>query len=161
MAIASPNFFRLRHALSPSLVWVVMIGSVDVFLLFVMLRGHQFNWNIVSTIAFLSAMSIFIISLNLRYTITWDGAAIVQTAFGLSEVSIKPDEITKVRLETSDVRTLFKANRPYNRIAIYAGNKFIDVSMKHFKLEDIRKLMAVIRETRPDLPIDKLPKAVI
>ena len=156
-----PLDFRLRHTLSPSIVWIVMFGGVDVLLLYAMLGEHEFNWNIAGAIALLSALAIFIISLNLRYTITWNGTAIVQTAFGLPKVSIKPADITKVRFETSDARTLFKANRPYNRIAIYAGNQFIDISMKHFKVEDIRKLIASIREIRSDLPIDKLPKAVI
>lgn len=161
MVVTTSNIFRLRHALSPSIVWIVMFGGVDVLALYAMIGEHKFNWNIVSAIALLSALAAFIISLNLRYAITWNGTAIVQTAFGLPKVFIKPTDITKIRFETSDTRTLFKANRPYNRVAIYSGNKFIDVSMKHFKIEDIRKLIAVIRETRPDLPMDKLPKTVI
>jgi hypothetical protein len=49
--------------------------------------------------------------------------------------------------------------RPSRRIAIYAnaaeGHKWIDVSLKHFADDDIRRLMRAIREYRPDLSIPK------
>jgi hypothetical protein len=161
MVVTMSDIFRLRHTLSPSIMWIVMLGGVDMLLLYAMISEHAFNWNIIGTIALISSMAIFIVSLNLRYTITWIGNAIVQTAFGLPKTTIKLTDITKIRFEISDTRTLFKANRPYNRVAIYGKNKFVDVSMKHFKIEDIRKLVAAIRRTRPDLPMDKLPKTII
>jgi hypothetical protein len=51
------------------------------------------------------------------------------------------------------------ARRPFRRIAVYAqhgsSTKFIDVSLKHFAADDIRKLMRVIHEQRPDLVLPK------
>jgi hypothetical protein len=45
------------------------------------------------------------------------------------------------------------------RIAIYGdgsnGHKWIDVSLKHFAAEDIRRLMRAIHEQRPDLSMPK------
>jgi len=43
---------------------------------------------------------------------------------------------------------------------IYTGNpqgesKFIDVSLKHFAADDIRKLMRAIHQERPDLVLPK------
>jgi len=49
--------------------------------------------------------------------------------------------------------------RPFRRITIYAEGaeitKFIDVSLKHFVAEDIRKLMRKIHDNRPDLSLPK------
>lgn len=126
-----------------------------------MIHERKIDWNILGTMFFLSGLTTLIIMLNLRYTVTWNGRAIVQTAFGKRSVSISPDAITRIRFETSDTRTLFKANRPYRRVAIYAGDEFIDVSMKHFKLDDIRKLIGILRRTRPDLSVVKLPKSIL
>jgi hypothetical protein len=49
--------------------------------------------------------------------------------------------------------------RPFRRLAIYSEHgssiKFIDVSLKHFAADDVRKLMRVIHEQRPDLVLPK------
>ena len=48
-------------------------------------------------------------------------------------------------------------SRPMRRIVIYAkhadGGKFIDVSLKHFVAADVRRLMKLIHERRPDLAV--------
>lgn len=137
------------------------MGCVDALLCFGMFHERKIDWNILGAIFFLSCLAAFIIMLNQRYTVAWNGRAVVQTAFGKRLVSICPGAITKIRFEISDTRALFAANRPYRRVAIYAGDEFIDVSMKHFKLDDIRKLIGILRGARPDLSIGKLPKSVL
>ncbi len=62
-----------------------------------------------------------------------------------------------IEQETSDLQTLLSMSRPFRRITIYGntheGMKVIDVSLKHFNLDDVRKLMKVIHDHRPDLPM--------
>jgi hypothetical protein len=55
---------------------------------------------------------------------------------------------------------MFAASRPFRRIAIYAGDprgtgKFIDVSLKHFAADDVRKLMRIVHDRRSDLILPK------
>ena len=65
------------------------------------------------------------------------------------------DEIVKVVQGTSGARTLF-SGRPRKRITIYSKadsseETTIDVSLQHFKSEDILKLTQIIQQKRPDL----------
>jgi hypothetical protein len=50
-------------------------------------------------------------------------------------------------------------NRPFRRICINAGpkgaRKTIDVSLKHFWQKDIRLLMTIIHQARPDVDMPK------
>jgi hypothetical protein len=94
------------------------------------------------------------------YRIFWRDGAILQKASGGPDVSIRPDEITSVEQETSDVGTALAMRRPFRRIVIYAENprgegKYIDVSLKHFLADDVRKLMRAIHARRPDLALPK------
>jgi ribosome-interacting GTPase 1 len=85
---------------------------------------------------------------------------IVQKASGMSDVSIKADKITRIEQEVSNVGTLVRFNRPSRRIVIYAEKPhgecmYIDVSLKHFVADDVRKLMRAIQVRRPDLEFPK------
>ncbi|HLI17568.1 MAG TPA: hypothetical protein VKV22_04755 [Rhodanobacteraceae bacterium] len=151
--------FSLRRRVSPNAIWVAIACAIDLFLLSAMLRQHHFYWNVFGAIVLLAAWALLIVWLNFRYTISWSGSAIVQTAFGLGEISIAATNITAIKSETSNTRTLIMANRPYRRISVYGDGKFIDISLKHFKFEDIRKLIAIVRDARPDLSMSELPKA--
>jgi hypothetical protein len=99
----------------------------------------------------------FIVS---RYRIFWRDGVIIQKASGMADVSIRVEEIARIRQETSNVGTLVRLRRPFRRITIYAeerdgGSKFIDVSLKHFVADDVRKLMRAIHSRRPDLELPK------
>jgi hypothetical protein len=69
--------------------------------------------------------------------------------------AIRFSDITSIKPETSDIRTVLAGVRPSRRIAIYADQKappnIIDVSFKHFNLDDIRLLLERIKQARPDL----------
>jgi hypothetical protein len=71
------------------------------------------------------------------------------------DIVIPAKDISLVRTETSPER-----GRVLRRIAIYSNldsknPKFVDVSLKHFVPEDIRKLMDAIHKERPDLVLPK------
>jgi hypothetical protein len=94
-----------------------------------------------------------------RYRIFWYDDAIKQIAVFGNVTFINTSEISRISLETSDLRTMLSLTRPLRRLAIYAANsnppKRIDVSLKHFAADDIRRLMHAIHERRPELSIPK------
>lgn len=154
--------FRLKRNLSPIMIWVIMIGGIDLMLLLSAFSRKEFDFGAIWSIVFISLLAAFIIYQNLCYTITWNGASIIQTAFGLHRITIEPSAITAIRSESSNIGTLVRANRPSNRIAIYAGeNRFIDISLKHFQFDDIRKLVGILHELRPDLSWNQIPSGFL
>jgi len=99
-----------------------------------------------------------LVYIGLKYKVYWKDNEICQEASGGPKVCIAYGEITRLALETSKPAELPSSSRPFRRIAIYGGNvgnfdSFIDVSLKHFVADDIRKLMRAIRARRSDLEL--------
>jgi hypothetical protein len=96
---------------------------------------------------------------NTRYRIFWNKDEIEQISAYKDVTIIKISDIERIARESSDIRTMRSLTRPPSRITIYGKNKerpqWIDVSLKHFSAEDIRRLMRAIHEKRPDLSIPK------
>jgi hypothetical protein len=56
--------------------------------------------------------------------------------------------------EKSDLATMLSFRRPTRRITIYGKDQqHLDVSLKHFVMADIRRLMQEIKKERPDLTL--------
>jgi hypothetical protein len=150
--------FALRHSISPYIGLPIILVPVLGLMVFVSLKEHDWTpFLAMQSIWIFCAIWAFIVS---RYRIFWRDGVIVQKASGKADVSIKGDEITRVEQETSNVGTLVRFNRPFRRIVIYAEKphsegKFIDVSLKHFVADDVRKLMRTIHARRPDLALPK------
>jgi hypothetical protein len=93
------------------------------------------------------------------YRISLEDGVVTQRAFGMRKVSIPISEIASVGKEVSDAATLARMNRPFRRICINAGaagaRKTIDASLKHFWQKDIRTLMNIIHNARPELEMPK------
>ena len=146
---------RLRHTITPyMLVPVILILIVLVSFPYMAKTGD------------LSPFIIFIIGLlffspipimGMFYCIWLQESKIIMRAGNGSLTSIEIDEIEKIKQETSDAATFISLRRPVRRISIYGktseGIKLIDISLKHFRLDDIRKLMKVIHEIRQDLEL--------
>ena len=80
--------------------------------------------------------------------------------WALITITQRVEDIERIEQETSNAQTLARMNRPFRRITIYGktsleARNFIDVSLKHFNLDDIHKLMKIIHERRPDVPMPK------
>jgi hypothetical protein len=92
-----------------------------------------------------------------RYRIFWHNGEIKQISSDKFVTVINTSEITSVGQEKSDLQARLSLRRPLDRIAIYAGHgadkRQIDVSLRHFVNADIRKLMQLIHERRPDLSL--------
>ena len=73
-----------------------------------------------------------------------------------AERRIQFDEIASVKKEVSSAGDVLAQSRPFSRIAVYPNRDpggFVDISLRHFKLEDVEELLAAIRKRRPDLSV--------
>jgi hypothetical protein len=149
--------FALRRTIRPYAAEIIVLGAVTLLWISVLLKTRDFGS--FAVIASIWALFVFAHYGDTRYRVFWENDAIKQIAANKDVTIIKPSEINRIDLEQSDLQTLFQMRRPTRRIAIYAngaqGHKWIDVSLKHFDAEDIRRLMRAIQEKRPDLAIPK------
>jgi hypothetical protein len=69
-------------------------------------------------------------------------------------------EIEGMKYETASADEFLAQNRPYRRLVVFGhtqGQKtFIDVSLRHFRKEDIQTLMEEIAKQRPDLSLPSI-----
>lgn len=149
------DIFILRHDLGPAL-------SLPIIVLLCLIFGAvaSGNWqSIIPVVIPFSFLCLIFVWFQLSYRIWWKDGTIFQKTSGGDITTIKADEIKQISQERSNTQALFAMNRPFRRIAIYGesseGPKIIDVSLKHFNPEDIRKLMTTIHELRPDLEMPK------
>jgi hypothetical protein len=117
------------------------------------------DWGAFKSAVFVSGVYSLQIVLGLWYQIGLRNGVIWQRAFGKRRVFLPLSDISAVRQEASDIKGLVRASRPSSRITIHGrtegSERRIDVSIKHFVAEDIRRLMHLIRESRPDLDLPK------
>jgi hypothetical protein len=153
----SAHDFALRRTFQPYAALTIIVSLVSVVILFAVIKSGDLSGLL--AIAFLWVIGIWSQYANTRYRIFWEQGKVKQVAAYGDITIIDPSEIKKIALERSDLQTLFAMRRPSRRIAIYArgseGHKWIDVSLKHFAGDDIRRLMHAIHERRPDLSIPK------
>jgi hypothetical protein len=151
------NDFALRRTIQPYVALLIIVGVITLLGLFDAIKARDVNW--IGAIGFLWAIFIWSQYANTRYRIFWEHGQIKQVAAYGDVTTIAPSEIKRIVLERSDLQTLLSYTRPSRRIAIYGdgsnGHQWIDVSLKHFAVEDIRRLMRAIREHRPDLSMPK------
>lgn len=149
----------LRRTISPYLGQIIILSLVTVFLLFESIKLHA--WGPLLPAPFIWLLFSVQIYIGLKYKISWTDKAVCQEASGGPKVSIQYGWITKVTSEISKPGEVLAASRPFRRIAIYAkepqgAKSFIDVSLKHFAIDDVRKLMSVVHDRRPDLTLPKI-----
>jgi hypothetical protein len=143
--------FALRRSLEPYVGLVVIFLVLTAYGLYYTFSSHDwfglsalYGWIFVA----------FIVWVGMRYRIFWDNGAIIQKAVAGNVTKITTNDITRVQEEKSSMQTLLTFSRPMRRIVIYADGekpKHIDVSLKHFVADDIRRLMKAIHAHRPDL----------
>lgn len=148
---------HLRRTVAPYTGQIVILALVTIGVLFVVLKTNE--WKMVISVPVMWAIFLFLGYLGLKYKIYWTEEGVCQEADG-GHVCMKYKEITSIRYETSTGAELISASRPFRRIAIYAvtshgKSKRIDVSLKHFVLSDVDRLMHAIHDHRPELAMPK------
>jgi hypothetical protein len=147
----------LRHSLVPYRTLGTIFIAFTVWGLFMSIRSGK--WGAFESGLLICGVYSLQVAMGFWYRISLQDGVISQRAYGMPNVSIAIDEITSVGKEVSDLGTLAKMNRPFRRICINAGpkgtRKTIDVSLKHLWQKDIRSLLNIIHEERPDLAMPK------
>ena len=156
--------FSLRRSTAPYRTLSIVFSLVAIwgFVMAVTSGSLALNsgyWNLFWTGLMLIGSYLPVIYMGYRYRIVLQEGVIIQKAFNMRDVAIKIQDISLIKVESSSASDVAKMNRPFTRIAIYSGTgkarSFIDVSPKHFIADDIRRLMRVIHEQRPDLTVPK------
>ncbi|MGC2636766.1 MAG: hypothetical protein WA294_06285 [Acidobacteriaceae bacterium] len=144
----------LRRTITPYLGQTLIFGAITVFCVCVAYDKRQ--WGLLWTAAFVWALfALYVILFGLKYLVLWDDASIVMRASGLQgERRIQFGEISRVHYETAASHS-----RPFRRIVVHGlpPTKTIDISIRHFRLNDIDELLTAIRIRRPNIEIPAIP----
>ena len=157
------NIFKLRSSIQPYVGFLLIYAFMLIFTIGSLSFSGDFkDALILATILTLAFLLFFTFwgFINMGYQIFLEGDTVnmrTATFFNSSPThsEIKIVDITSIKQETSDPHTAAKMRRPFRRIALYNEHdgKWIDVSLKHFVMRDIRTLMKKIQEKRPDLKV--------
>jgi hypothetical protein len=146
----------LRRTPTPYLGQAIIL-SVSSLLLF-SLAYETREWNLLwSAALFWTLFAIYIVLFAMKYKILWNPKEVIMRASGGPEQRIPFDEISEIRKETAPASEFLSQARPFRRIVVY-GRKHgpirrIDISLRHFRSQDIEDLLTAIRLQRPDLDI--------
>lgn len=147
--------FILRHSIVPYRTLGMFCMVILAWTFVASYRSR--NWGGFESAALLSGVYLLWVLMGLWYAVGMRDGSIWQRAFGQGRVSLPVKNITSVGREISDAKTLATMNRPFDRItiqgAVGAKEVIVDVSARHFVAADIRRLMRLIREARPDLTL--------
>ena len=153
------NSFVLRRTVGPYALYPILIIFLILIGLPYMLKTG--DWSLLEGPAIVTFFFIAIVYFGTRYRIWWKDNKIIRRTAGFNGIftTITVEDIERIEQEMSDLHTILKLNRPLRRITIYGntpeGLTKIDVSLKHFNLADVRRLMKTIHEHRPDLLMPK------
>lgn len=148
---------NLRHTVTPYVGYTIIFSGVTLYVAYGAQEYSQ--WKMLWGPSVLWIVFIPLIYFGMKYRILWDETGVYMRASGLPERHIRFDEITSIRYELAQPTEFLAQSRPFRRIVIHGHNSepnaFIDVSLRHFRLEDIEELMTAIHGHRPDLAIPK------
>lgn len=142
--------FALKRSIRPYIGELIIVGGVAIGAVYVAFKTS--TWSLLEAALVGFALYLFAHYFDSRYRVFWKNGAVGRVATNNSTTTIKASDITKVALEKSDLATMLSMRRPSQRITIYGKDQQrLDVSLKHFVIADIRRLVQEIRKERPDL----------
>jgi hypothetical protein len=150
----------LRRTIRPYVGQLVILAAVTVFAVYTSVASSDwgFMW---AAAVFLPLFGVSFLYFGMKYRVLWSKEAVVMRASGGAERRIPYDEISRVKNEVSSANDVLAQSRPFFRIAVYSSrdaNAFVDISLRHFRFEDIQELLATIHNRRPDLDVPTISK---
>jgi hypothetical protein len=147
---------ELRRVVTPYIGQTVILFVVSLFLIYVAAAKSQ--WGLLWAAAtFWSIYALYVVVFGLKYTVSWSEAGLLMTARGGPSRKVRFEDITSVESEIASPREFLAQARPYRRLVIRGKadtiDSVIDVSLRHFRIEDIRSLLAKIKSHRPDISL--------
>jgi hypothetical protein len=152
--MAESRYRTLSRRITPYVGWTTILFLATMFLLYVAEKKQE--WALLWPVAlFWILFTIYVLLFGLKYEILWNEKEVVMRASGGPKRHIGFDEISQVKTEIAHVSEFLSQSRPFQRIVVYGDkhnlNKRIDISLRHFRHEDIEQLLATIGNHRPDL----------
>ena len=142
---------NLRRTIQPYVGQTLILIAVTVLLIWLSLKTS--DWHGVWALAVIWPLFAFAyLYFGLKYRVLWDETGMYMRASRAAERHITFEEITNIKYEIAASQS-----RPFRRIVIHGRkrdpNAFVDVSLRHFRLDDIDEMMTAIRTHRPDLRV--------
>jgi hypothetical protein len=146
----------LRRTFQPYVGNCIILSFATVIAVIAALKSSDFMFlwaGLVSWILF----GVYAVYFGLRYKVLWDDAHVVMRASGKPELCIPFNEISAIRYKIASPGEWFAQSRPFRRIVVYGrkndSDAHVDISLRHFHLDDIDQLLAAIHEHRPEIEI--------
>jgi hypothetical protein len=147
--------FALKRSIRPYLGELIIIGVITIGLVYTSIRTSTTGLLGVVFVGFVLVLATHYA--DFRYRVFWRNSEVERIATNKSITTIKASDISRVVLEKSDLATMLTLRRPTRRITIYGKDQqHLDVSLKHFIISDIRRLMQKIHEERPELILPRI-----
>lgn len=160
IAAMMQNGFVLRRSLSPYVPYPIFgLILIALWTPYVM---RTRDWSPIAATGILIIFALLWAYMGMQYRILWRDGNVVMRSGGFRgrTISMSVTDIERIEQERSDPYTLLKFNRPSRRLTIYGkatdGLNRIDVSLKHFRVDDIRQLMRIIHRKRADRDIPEM-----
>lgn len=145
----------LRRTLTPYIGQTAILIGVTVLTAYVAQEKRQWGllWGLLVIWPLFAANVYFF---GMKYRIWWNDVGVTMSASGGQDRQVRFDEVSEIRYEIG-----LSQSRPFRRIVIFGSRAgpfdSIDISLRHFRLEDIEKLLVDIRKLRPDIPLPAIP----
>jgi hypothetical protein len=151
---------NLRRTITPYIALTLILVGITVCLAYVAHKTSQWNllWVAAATWPLFAFAYLYF---GLKYRVLWDSIGVYMRASGMKEQRlVRYEDITSIKYETAQVSEFAAQSRPFRRIVVkgpaHKRDAFVDISLRHFRLEDIQELLTEIHARRPDLPIPKI-----
>ncbi|HUB52106.1 MAG TPA: hypothetical protein VL986_08160 [Terracidiphilus sp.] len=156
---ASENLRGLGRTVSPYVGQTLILFGVTIFVFCVAFKKADWNFLWATTLVWI-LYGAYVAFICAPYRILWNGDSVVMRASGLKERCIRFNEIAEIKYQLASPSEFAAPSRPFRRFVVlplHHPKQFIDISLRHFRLEDIEDLMAAIHAARPDLELPKVP----
>lgn len=146
----------LKRTIQPYVGQSLLLLAVTAFAIYESVASADWNFMWAPAV-FLPLYGIYVVYFGMKYRVFWSKDSVVMHASGGPDRCIRFDEITSVKKEISSVGDILAQSRPFRRIVVCGRkqdpNARVDISLRHFDLNDINQLLTAIRAYRSDLEI--------
>lgn len=148
------NETSLRRTFAPYAGQTVILSLATIGSLAV--AWEKSTWGLPIAMAVAWGFYAVFVAISLRYRISYGQEYIRRRASGGPDVVIKVQDVAEVVRELATAGEMVAQSKPFRRIRISdRSGQSIDVSLKHFRSEDINVLLHWLHRSRPDLSMPK------
>lgn len=148
------NETSLRRTFAPYTGQTVILSLVTIYIFVISLKTSFWTLFFIMPVGW-TFYGMFV-AIALRYRISYGTDYIRRRASGGPDVVISVRDVTSIAKERANAAEMVAQSKPFRRIRISdRSGQSIDVSLKHFRSEDINALLHWLHRSRPDLAMPK------